>query len=231
MRVNNDDVMSRHSSMCARETISCVGYCCRSTYLILVVFCTLPQLALTVQCSTKTIRFTLTHIQIRCQSIRFEQNRAQCAVLKAIGVRDVDNVDANRLMQIFNYKFWFAFNRLFVSIGCSSITNSKMFRLLVNISLIFFLHLTFGDDMRFRDDLNEGNECLVTRSDASGTCQLLENCPTAIEELKNGGRPAHCGWKGFDEIVCCLNPVTEQTKPMRSDSRSARSKCGKYFIF
>lgn len=100
-----------------------------------------------------------------------------------------------------------------------------MFRSLAIVLVAFFLHSTSGEE------LYEGDACRVARSGAPGTCKSLANCEAAILELQRGENPAHCGWSGGLEIVCCQNPATAKPKPVRSDRLSARSECQIYPIF
>lgn len=105
---------------------------------------------------------------------------------------------------------------------------TEMARSLAIVSLLLCLHLTFGDD------LYEGDPCQVAGSGARGTCKLLEKCPAAIQELMHSRYPAHCGWDGGLEIVCCQNPPSTKppTRPPTTPDRiSAMSKCQTFAHF
>lgn len=74
--------------------------------------------------------------------------------------------------------------------------------------------------------LPEGAACPAARTGALGTCRLVNDCPKAIEDLKNGQLISYCGFKGPISIVCCPNPPVPPTtaKPMMSNRTSSRSE-------
>lgn len=93
-----------------------------------------------------------------------------------------------------------------------------MIRSVAIVVVLFFLHLSFGDE------LYEGDACQVSRSGAPGTCKTLNNCPEAVKEFDQGGKPAHCGWSGVIEIICCKNPPRPKPTIVKVDRVSTRSR-------
>lgn len=73
---------------------------------------------------------------------------------------------------------------------------------------------------RFVDDI-----CTISSTGASGRCQLLANCPSAIQGLQSNIFPQTCGFQGSQPIVCCVGgsqePVT--TKPIVTQRPTTRS--------
>ncbi|CAG4957414.1 unnamed protein product [Parnassius apollo] len=49
----------------------------------------------------------------------------------------------------------------------------------------------------------EGDGC--RKNGVSGTCALLKNCQSAINDIKNKQPPQICTFRGMDPIVCCIN--------------------------
>jgi hypothetical protein len=60
--------------------------------------------------------------------------------------------------------------------------------------------------------LAEGDVCRLG-GDRKGLCKLLSQCKPALQQLSTSGiRPIHCSFKGFEEVVCCDDEVSQRLR-------------------
>ncbi|KAF4517625.1 hypothetical protein B566_EDAN002856 [Ephemera danica] len=57
-----------------------------------------------------------------------------------------------------------------------------------------------------------GERCKLS-SGAVSKCALITECQSAIQDIKRGVRPVHCGFKGRYEIVCCGDLSDSKPRP------------------
>ncbi|KAF4517624.1 hypothetical protein B566_EDAN002855 [Ephemera danica] len=57
-----------------------------------------------------------------------------------------------------------------------------------------------------------GEHCKLSSGTIS-KCALITECPSAIQDIKRGFRPVHCGFKGRYEIVCCGDLSDSKPRP------------------
>lgn len=58
-----------------------------------------------------------------------------------------------------------------------------------------------------------------------GICTFVEQCPNAIEIIRNRGHPKLCGFEGKTPIICCsLKPIVSTT----TESYGALAKQSEY---
>lgn len=72
-----------------------------------------------------------------------------------------------------------------------------------------------------------GDSCKVARTGGRGTCKIIDDCPTVINEIvKLSLYPTSCGFVGHKQIVCCPSPpsATTTTPPPIITRISQRSK-------
>lgn len=51
-----------------------------------------------------------------------------------------------------------------------------------------------------------GDSCTIQRTNTTGTCTILDDCPRVIDEIDNYSlAPTRCGIVNNKEIVCCAN--------------------------
>lgn len=64
--------------------------------------------------------------------------------------------------------------------------------------------------------LELNDTCHVTRTNSSGICQFIENCPDVRKEILRRGRfPTLCGFEGKKVIICC--PQMDETMIIAED--------------
>lgn len=92
---------------------------------------------------------------------------------------------------------------------CASCAREKMQSfLLAKVCVIVFV-LTFA---RFTSTQNVNDDCVMEGTGAAGTCVLLQNCVSALEDIaKNSLYPTNCGYQNGEQIVCC--PTLPTAKP------------------
>lgn len=78
------------------------------------------------------------------------------------------------------------------------------------VCLVTFILFKFVYCQRYVDDF-----CTLNSTGATGQCQLLDTCTSAIQALQSQGTyPQTCGFEGSHPIVCCSNSVESiTTKP------------------
>lgn len=53
-----------------------------------------------------------------------------------------------------------------------------------------------------------GDLCTIERTNARGTCTILDDCPKVNDEIVNHSlAPTRCGFVNDKQIVCCANPA------------------------
>ncbi|XP_028042987.1 proclotting enzyme-like [Bombyx mandarina] len=76
-----------------------------------------------------------------------------------------------------------------------------------------------------------GDECTPNNQISEGICTLVNDCPQAVMAIKNKRfQPfQRCGFRGFQEIVCCPTTVDKfgQTEKTRTIKRIAERECDK----
>ncbi|GJQ81949.1 hypothetical protein Trydic_g3739, partial [Trypoxylus dichotomus] len=60
-----------------------------------------------------------------------------------------------------------------------------------------------------------GDKCFHQNKGVNGICRVLTDCPTAIDDIRHGIYPQHCGFEGTVVIACCPqaseSPITTTT--------------------
>lgn len=93
--------------------------------------------------------------------------------------------------------------------------------LLVKVCVIVFA-LTFA---RFAATQNVNDDCAMAGTGAAGTCVLLQNCASALEDIaKNSLYPTNCGYQNGEQIVCCRKSPTAKPSPAPATRISEKSK-------
>lgn len=60
-----------------------------------------------------------------------------------------------------------------------------------------------------------GDDCVMERTGAAGTCVLLQDCASALMDIANQSLyPTNCGYLNTEAIVCCRKaPTQKPTRP------------------
>ncbi|KAF9411845.1 hypothetical protein HW555_009450 [Spodoptera exigua] len=68
-----------------------------------------------------------------------------------------------------------------------------------------------------------GDTCTKKDRQDSGTCIVLRDCQTGLEDLANGVQPMICGFQETEPIVCCFN-TTSYTKRVSKPTAAPSSR-------
>ncbi|CAH2012797.1 unnamed protein product [Acanthoscelides obtectus] len=94
---------------------------------------------------------------------------------------------------------------------------------LVDVAVVFA-----GNGLFFSSE--EGDAC-DSDNGHKGICKLLEDCPAAVQRIKEGIFPEICGFVGTQSFVCCENKNTpKETEPTSKKETGIKSKekCNQY---
>lgn len=93
------------------------------------------------------------------------------------------------------------------------------------IWFFIFISCSMQFVFRVRESPSLNDSCQVARTNSTGQCKFIENCPIVYEEiLKQGLFPQFCGFVNRKELICCPKKSEALSVPVRISQKSKHNE-------